>query len=689
MTARACYYCLLVVFLAITTAANAAEKPKLAPLDIFELEYASDPQISPDGKQVVYVRRSMDIMRDRRQGRLWIVGTDGAQHRKLTAADANESSPRWSPDGSRVAYVTEGKDGQEITLLWLATGQSARLTQLPATPSSLAWSPDGKQIAFSMFVDAKPEKLADAPDAPKDADWADPPRVITMLKHEDDGRGRRKPGYHHLFVLPAEGGTPRQITDGDFHHRGPVRWTPDGESLLFSANRDPDWEYNYRDSEIYVASLTDGSIEALTDRNGPDYAVAVSPDGKQIAYVSHEDEMQTYQVSALHLMNRDGSEQRIVTGQLDRDVESLTWDADGTGLYFAYDNQGRTVLAHTNLSGEVTTVSDDLGGETIGSPSSSGSYSVANDGTIAYTQASLGRPADVAICSLGEQPRRVTDLNSDLLDYRTLGEKEEFWYESSFDGRKIQAWLVKPPHFDPEKKYPLILRIHGGPISNYARWFSAELQLSAAAGYVVLYANPHGSTGYGAEFGNLLHHDFPGHDYDDLMSGVDAVVKRGFIDTEQLYATGGSAGGTMTAWIVGTNDRFRAAVVVNPVINWLSKTLVADNYYAYHNNRYPGLPWENPAGYLRDSPLMLASNVTTPTMIMVGTSDLRTPPSEAKQFYHALKLRKVDTALVEIPGASHNISKRPSHLIAKMAHTHAWFEKFAPKADEDASNTNN
>ena len=222
----------------------------------------------------------------------------------------------------------------------------------------------------------------------------------------------------------------------------------------------------------------------------------------------------------------------------------------------------------------------------------------------------------------------------------------------------------------------MILEIHGGPISNYGDRFSAEFQLYAAAGYVVFYANPRGSTGYGETFGNLLYHDYPGGDYEDLMSGMDAVTARGYIDENNLFVTGGSAGGIMAAWIVGKTSRFRAAVVAKPVMNWYSKTLVADNYYAYHNYRYPGSPWENPEIYMKYSPISLVGSVSTPTLVMVGTADLRTPLSEAKQLYHALKLRKIETALVKIPGASHNISARPSQLITKAAHALAWFNKY-------------
>jgi dipeptidyl aminopeptidase/acylaminoacyl peptidase len=557
------------------------------------------------------------------------------------------------------------------------TGQTARLTQLERSPRGLSWSPDGKTIAFSMLVPEDPPQLVQPPEKPEGATWADPPLVITRLKHEADGEGYLEPGYHHLFVLPVEGGTPRQVTSGDFHHRSTPVWTPDGQTLVFSANRNADWEHEFRNSEIYAVSIASGRVQALTDRNGPDQDPAVSPDGKQVAYVGYDDKVQTYQVARLYLMNIDGSGKRVVTSKLDRSVSSPVWDDKGEGVYVQYDDEGNTKVAYVTLDGEWMETAKNVGGASLGRPYGRGSFSMADSGCFAYNETRPEYPADVAVgCRDGKSAGRITSLNQDLLGYRELGKVEEIWFESSYDKRRIHGWIVTPPDFDSSKKYPLILEIHGGPISNYGDRFSAEMQLYASAGYVVLYANPRGSTSYGEEFGNLLYHDYPGQDYDDLMSGVDAVIAKGFIDEDNLFVTGGSAGGIMTAWIVGKTDRFRAAAVGKPVINWYSKVLVADNYYGYHNYRYPGSPWENPEAYMKYSPISLVGNVSTPSMVFVGTADLRTPLSESKQFYHALKLRKVDTALVKIPGASHNIARRPSQLITKVAHVVAWFEKY-------------
>lgn len=317
-----------------------------------------------------------------------------------------------------------------------------------------------------------------------------------------------------------------------------------------------------------------------------------------------------------------------------------------------------------------------MGGTTLGRPYASGSYSVSKNGVIAFTQSTPDYPADLAVIQNKKVANRITRLNDDVLAFRTLGTTEEVWYKSSFDGRDLQGWIVKPPFYDPSKKYPLLVENHGGPILNYGDRFTAEIQLYAADGYVVFYPNPRGSTSYGEEFANLLYHNYPGEDYIDVMDGVDYLVEKGIVDNNKLYVTGGSAGGIMTTWMIGKNNRFKAAVVTKPVINWISKTLVADNYYAYADTRLPGQPWENFETYWKFSPISLVGNIETPTMLMVGMEDLRTPPSEAKQLYHALKLRKIETVLVEIPGAAHGIARKPSNLISKVAHTLAWINRY-------------
>lgn len=494
------------------------------------------------------------------------------------------------------------------------------------------------------------------------AKWANAPRITNRLKHEADGTGYLTPGFSHIFSISAEGGTARQLTSGDFNHSGSLSWSPNGSKIYFSANRNSDWEYDFRNSEVYEVNTLNGTISQLTTRQGPDSQPIVSPNGKHIAYLGFEDKLQAYQVTQLHVMNPDGSGHQSISSGLDRSVKDPVWANNSQGLYFKYEDKGITKLAYITLNGKVTDITTNVGGTSLGRPYASGSFSVADAGKIAYTVSIPTRPADIAIIEKGQSATTITNLNQDLLAYRNLGRVEEIWYTSSVDGLDIQGYVVYPPDYDASKKYPLLVENHGGPILNYGPHFSAEMQLYAAAGYVVFYPNPRGSTGYGEEFGNLLFNNYPGDDYNDVMDGVDALIKKGNIIEDRLYVTGGSAGGIMTAWMIGKNNRFKAAVVAKPVMNWISKTLVADNYYGYANSRYPGQPWENFEGYWKFSPLSLVGNIETPTMVMVGMDDLRTPPSEAKQLYHALKLRKIETVLVEIPEASHGIAARPINL---------------------------
>ncbi|MFQ5927358.1 MAG: prolyl oligopeptidase family serine peptidase [Terriglobia bacterium] len=654
---------------------------KLEAMDVFQLEYAADPQISPDGNYIVYARMFMDIMKDRRRSNLWLLKADGSDHRPLTSGSRNDFSPRWSPDGKKLLYASSAEGSVQLYLRWMDTGQTAKLTQLTRSPFGLSWSQDGKWIAFLMLVPDKPEPLAKMPSRPKGAVWAKPPKVIRSLQYRADGAGYLEEGHRQLFVLSAEGGTPRQVTRGPYNV-GAATWTPDGEFLIFTSNRREDWEYDPVNSEIYELSLADGSVRALTDRQGPDRSPTVSPDGRKIAYLGFDDRYQGYQVTHLYVMNRDGSGKRVVRADFDRGVGNIQWSGDSQGLFFQYDDKGNTKIAYVSLDGKMETLAGDVGGLSLGRPYSGGDFSVAPQGRFAFTYSGRDHPADIAVGEKGRGGvRRLTRLNDDLLGHKTLGEVEEIWWESSYDGRKIQGWIVKPPGFDPAKKYPLVLEIHGGPFANYGDRFSAEVQLYAAAGYVVLYCNPRGSTSYGEEFGNLIHHNYPGQDYDDLMSGVDAAIATGYVDPENLFVTGGSGGGVLTSWIVGKTERFRAAVVAKPVINWYSFVLTSDGARFFYKYWFPGFPWDYPEHYLKRSPLSLVGNVTTPTMLLTGEQDYRTPIAESEQFYQALKLRKIDTALVRIQEASHGIAARPSNLIAKVAYILAWFEKHRTNKD--------
>ena len=646
------------------------------PLDVFSLEWAVNPQISPDASQIIYRRSGFDIMNDTSKGNLWILNADGTSHRKLTSREVSESKATWSPDGNRIAFVSNTKEGSEIYMYWVLTGQIAKLSQLEMSPGNITWSPDGKLIAFTMFKSEKLPVVIKMPQKPKGANWAKPARITNRLKHEADGRGFLKPGFTHIYTIPSQGGTPEQITSGNYNHTGTLSFSPDSKSIYFSANRVEDWEYDFRNSEVYNVNIHTKIIKVLTSQKGPDFSPKVSPNGKKIAFLGFKDNVQTHQNRVLYLMNSNGKNRTTISGNFDNSISNIVWDSSGNGLYCTYDEKGNSKVAYISLSGKVTKLADNLGGTTIGRPYASGSFSVAKNGTIVYTHTRPEYPSELAVIKDKESSKLITNLNEDLLSRRVLGKTEEVWYTSSFDGRKIQGWLVKPPFYDSKKKYPLLVENHGGPILNYGDRFTSEIQLYAADGYVVFYPNPRGSTSYGEEFANLLYNNYPGQDYNDVMDGVDYLVKKGVVDNNKLFVTGGSAGGIMTAWMIGKNKRFRAAVVVKPVMNWISKTLVADNYFGYANSRYPGQPWENFETYWKFSPLSLVGNISTPTMVMVGMNDLRTPPSEAKQLYHALKLRKIETVLVEIPGASHGIANKPSNLISKVAHVLAWLNKY-------------
>jgi dipeptidyl aminopeptidase/acylaminoacyl peptidase len=670
---------LAVLALALVSAAAAAsDAPRLLqPMDVFGLEYASDPQIAPDGSRVVYVRSFMDVMKDRRRSNLWVIDADGARHRPLTSGSRGDVSPRWSPTGDRLAWVSSDGDTPQIHLRYTDTGDSAVLSRLPETPRGLSWAPDGRRIAFFMHVPDPVKPFVEPPVRPEGAEWAPPPKVVTRLVYRADGEGYLRDGHTQLFVLSADGGAPRQLTDGPFDHEGRASWTPDGAFILLSANRHEEGEYDPANSEVYEVAVADGKIRALTSRSGPDRSPTVSPDGRRVAYLGFDDEVQFYQVTRLYVMNRDGSEPRCLTPELDRGIESPVWAGDGRGLYVQYDDLGSTRIALVSLDGSVARLADGVGGTSLDRPYSGGSFSTSSNGRIAFTLASPDRPAEVALVRTDAPgTRRLTRLNEELLGHRTLGRVEEMHWKSSKDGRDIEGWVMTPPGFEPSRKYPLILEIHGGPVANYGPRFAFELQLFAAAGYVVLYANPRGSDSYGAAFGNLIHHDYPGDDFFDLMSGVDAVIARGFVDERNLFVTGGSGGGVLTAWIVGRTDRFRAAVAAKPVINWYSFVLTADSSNFFYKYWFPGFPWDHESHYMKRSPLSLVGQVKTPTMVMTGEADFRTPISESEQYYQALKLRRVETALVRVPGASHDIAARPSQLIAKAAHILAWFEKY-------------
>ena len=644
-------------------------------IDIFSMEYVSDPQISPDGSKIVYVRNFKDVMKDRNLSNLWIINFDGSNNRPLTTGNSNDFNPRWSHNGEKIIFKSNRSDDKmKLYMMWMDTKEMVALTNTPNSPSNIAWSTEDSSLAFTMFVPKMGNSIIKLPAKPEGAEWNTPPTYIDNMTYRSDGQGFLKDGFNQLFTLSTDGGTPRQLTFSDKDHGAPT-WTLDDKYLLFSANLSENNEFEPMNSEIHKLKISDGSMVTLTDRFGPDGGLSLSFDGSRIAYTGFDDKFQGYQIQNLYVMDADGKNSKLISTGLDRSIGNIKWAKSGTAIYFQFDDQGETKIGLTTVTGKVTVKAKNLGGLSLGRPYNAASYSVSSNDKLAFTLGNPDHPADLGT-SNKENSRRITEVNKDLFSFRNLGNVEEIWWESSFDKKKIQGWIVTPPNFDPSKKYPLILEIHGGPFASYGSVFSAEIQMYAAAGYVVLYSNPRGSTSYGEEFGNLIHHDYPNHDYDDLMSGVDAVIEKGYVDDQNLFVTGGSGGGVLTAWIVGKTDRFRAAVVAKPVINWYSFVLYADNPGFFYKYWFANKPWEDPADYIKRSPLSYVGNVTTPTMLLTGEEDYRTPIAESEQFYAALKLQKVETAMVRIPGASHGIANRPSNLIAKIAGILAWFDKY-------------
>jgi dipeptidyl aminopeptidase/acylaminoacyl peptidase len=655
--------------------------------DLFGLQAASSPEISPDGKWLAYVRTTFDLATDKPERAIWLVNVASGEAHPISGGKGQQN-PKWSPDGKRLAFVAPDVKGNiQINVYWTQTGAVRAVTDVAEAPGGITWSADGKQLYFSALLPTAPETFGAAPPAPDGAQWAPPLQVITDAYYIQDGGGYSKPGNAHLFCVSSEGGPARQLTSGAYNDGGTLSASPDGRFLVFASARKPGHELSFTDTDLFQLDLGSGNVRQLTDRIGPDEDPAVSPDGRMVAWTGYDEKQHGYDNYQLYVMPLEGGTPRLLTAALDRSTEQPKWAPDGRSVFVTSTDKGITRVLQVHLDGRIAVVARNLASTQMDRPySQDGPYpeprfSVSGSGEVATTRGGVDSPPDVVIAGKGGRTRQLTHLNPDLGTRIKLGAVKPLSVTSSFDGLLIDAWIVTPPNFDPTRKYPLILEIHGGPAASYGPNFGSQDQLYAAAGYVVLYANPRGSSSYGMDFALKGDKQFPGHDYEDLMSAVDAAVATGYVDAGNLFVTGGSGGGSLTTWIIGKTDRFKAAVAQKPAINWMSLLLTTDAYPIYWSLFAEKHPWEeNDTLWLR-SPLSLVGNVKTPTMLLVGDEDRRTPLAEAAQYYGALKLRGIPTALVLVPGASHDsLNERPSQQAASTATIIGWFDRYRTTA---------
>ena len=661
--------------------------PTLSVADYLDFERVGSPEISPDGKTVLYSRGFVDKVNDTWSGAIWQMNADGTKNRFLSTG----GGAVWSPDGTRIAYVaaSENPKGAQIFVRYMdAEGATTQITRLTEPPGNLTWSPDGQWISFTSLVAKSSEWAIEMPAPPPNAKWTPAPRVADRLHYRADHQGYTDPGFTHLFVVPADGGSPRQITRGDWSVGaafdgmivgGSHSWTPDGQAILFDGFAEPNSDRNFRESNIYAVDVGSGTLKKLTTVKGSWMAPRVSPDGKMVAFAGRELLPVVWQTADLYVMNIDGSGSRDLTRAIDREMGAFggadaLWAPDGSGLYVAPGDRGTENVLFVPLAGPPRYL-------TTGNHSLSVS-SIARTGEMVGIRSSFQQPGDVVRMTAdkkgGVQITQLTQVNDDLLQGKKLATAEEIWYPST-GGAKIQGWIVKPPFFDPAKKYPLLLEIHGGPQGMYGVGFDMMWQTFAANGYVVLYLNPRGSTGYGDAFVRTIEKSYPGPDYDDLMAGVDTVLGRGYVDSKQLYVSGCSGGGALSSWMIGHTNRFAAAAVRCPVTNWIGMAGNADvPYFAYAFFDKPF--WEDPMAWWKQSSLAYVGNVNTPTLLMTGVLDMRTPMPQTEDFYAALKVRGVPTKLLRFENEWHGTESVPSNWMRTMLYMMSWFKQYPKPA---------
>jgi dipeptidyl aminopeptidase/acylaminoacyl peptidase len=680
-----------------TTLSLFAARP-ITDKDLLRFRWIGAPQVSPDGSQVAYVVVTVDEKGDRYQTSLWSVATvPGSAPHSLTNGP-RDTSPRWSPDGRTLAFLRAAeKDGKpeppQVYLLSMSGGEPRAVTTMPKGIDRFLWSPNGKTLA--LLATNRPSDLEEKKEKKDDEKKESDVRIINHAVYRTNGAGYADPTrFSHIWTVdvPAQAGwelaKAKQLTSGELDEDD-VAWSADGSRLYFTSNRTPESYYDAPDSDLFAIPATGGETIKVADIHGPIGSLAPSPDGQWIAFTGYEtgkDEVRSYNESDLFVVGTAaGSQPRNLTAGYSGDVlTGLTgdqhaprggrpavplWSSDSKAIYVTTGVEGSTNLVRVDLaSGKLT-------------PWTSGkhevvTYSIAGGRSVALvsTPTMIG---DLFTVDDKGALTRLTDINQPLFDELALGEPEEIWYPS-FDGRKIQAWVQKPVGFDPARKYPLILNIHGGPHAAYGYTFDHEFQWMAAKGYVVLFPNPRGSSTYGEEFGNVIQYKYPGDDYKDLMAGVDVLIARGMIDPKKLAITGGSGGGVLTNWAVTQTDRFAAAASQRSIADWSTFWYGAD-FSLFRPSWFRKAPWEDPQDFTQRSAITFIDRVHTPLMLIEGESDMRTPPmAGGEMMFRALKYLHRPTVMIRFPDETHELSRsgKPSHRIERLQHIVNWFDKW-------------
>lgn len=645
-----------------------------------DIESVGDPQISPDGKQVIYTRTHIDKMTDKRSSSVWIMNSDGSKNRQLMSSGGNV---RWSPDGERIAFIKADDKGKpQIFVRWMdVEGAISQVTYGTERPRGIFWSPNGKDIAFMSRIPRKSDFTVKLPGKPAGAKWQKDPLVIEDFLWHQDRIGPMNNGFDHIFVVTAEGGTPRQLTEGNWHANtrrlGAIRsgahmsWAPDGSKIAFDGLAEENDGTRFTESYIYTVDVASKEVTRLTDNSVAASDPVFSPDGKTIAFVGpHEAEM-SYAHSNMYAVDADGSNQRRVVGDLASGPASLTWAKNSRGLYFALDKEGDRNIHYTDMRGRAKDITS--GDQNIFLSNVSGS------GVAVGIHTDADRMGDVVRFDIsdGDNLERITDVNADVMAGVDRSETIEFWYDST-EGTRAQGWAVLPPNFDSSKKYPLILSIHGGPHAMYRETYNFMFHHFAAEGYVVLFTNPRGSTGYGEDFAAAIEDMYPGpRDYADLMGGVDHMLGLGYVDPDRLFVTGCSGGGILTAWTITQTDRFKAAVSRCPVTDWIGMVGTTD-VSGWMINFFKEKFWEDDTQWKEHSAIMHSENVKTPTLFMAGDLDRRTPDQQGKQMYAVLKYLGVPTKYLEVKGEYHGTGSIPSNYLRRQLYLMKWFEMYDP-----------